>query len=321
MAMNQQLFRVVVLVGSLRAGSLSRKLARELIRRAPPGLACELLEIGQLPLYNEDLEKPAAPSAWTEFRSAVKQADALLFVTPEYNRSIPGCLKNALDVGSRPPNANAFDGKPAAVVSVTPYKLGAFGANHALRQTFVFLNMPVMQQPEAYIGKAGELFDAQEKLTDDEAAALCDRFMLSFASWVKTVQDGGERDFAAFLERRQEIASAYVRGDGAPLAAIVTERDPATFFGPNGKVETGAARVAESYARGAKMFGEGSTTQLEILQSGASGKLAFWTGLQHAIVEDEKKGKTKMTLRITEIFRFEDGEFQLVHRQADPAKT
>jgi ketosteroid isomerase-like protein len=144
--------------------------------------------------------------------------------------------------------------------------------------------------------------------------------MQAFTSWIKTVQSGAEHDFEAFLKRRQEIASAYVRGDGAPLAAIVTELDPATFYGPSGAWETGAKAVAESYARGAKTFGESSSTRLEILQSGASGKLAFWTGLQHASVADEKDRKTEMILRVTEVFRLEDGDFKLVHRHADPAK-
>jgi NAD(P)H-dependent FMN reductase/ketosteroid isomerase-like protein len=316
-----QSIRVAVVVGSLRAGSISRKVARALMQHAPQGLSCELLEIGDLPIYNEDLEQAAAPSAWTRFRSDVKRADALLFVTPEYNRSIPGCLKNALDVGSRPEQANVFDGKPAAVVSVTPYRLGAFGANHALRQTFVFLNMPVMQQPEAYIAEAGALFDAADGLKDDKAAARFDKFMRAFTSWINTVRGGAEHDFEAFLKRRQEIASAYVRGEGAPLAAILTEVDPATFYGPSGNWETGAKVVAESYARGAKTFGDSSSTRLQILQSGASGTLAFWTGLQHASVQDEKNGKTEMTLRVTEVFRFEDGDFKLVHRHADAAKT
>src|SRR3954463_2415058 len=144
--------RVAVLVGSLRRESFSRKIARAVMERAPANVECRIVEIGALPLYNEDLEQ-SPPAAWQDFRAELRESDAVLFVTPEYNRSIPGCLKNALDVGSRPPKQSVFDGVPAAVVSVTPYKLGAFGANHALRQTFVFLNMPVLQQPEAYVGR------------------------------------------------------------------------------------------------------------------------------------------------------------------------
>lgn len=141
---------VAVCIGSLRKASFSRKVANALIAQAPASLSCRIVEIGDLPLYNEDLDGDP-PESWTRFRSEIANSDAILFVTPEYNRSMPGCLKNAVDVGSRPAGKNLFDGLPAAVVSVTPYKLGAFGANHALRQTFVFLNLLVMQQPEAYI--------------------------------------------------------------------------------------------------------------------------------------------------------------------------
>jgi NAD(P)H-dependent FMN reductase len=174
---------VAFIVGSLRAASYSRMLAKALIAQAPKSLACRTVEIGDLPLYNQDLdEKP--PAAWARFRKEMGDADAIVFVTPEYNRSIPGCLKNAIDVGSRPPNKSVFNGMPAGVVSVTPYKLGAFGANHALRQTFVFLNMPVMQQPEAYIGGVADLFDDKGKLISKETATFLKKFMTAFAQWV-----------------------------------------------------------------------------------------------------------------------------------------
>jgi NAD(P)H-dependent FMN reductase len=114
----------------------------------------------------------------------MKPAQAVLFVTPEYNRSIPGGLKNAVDVASRPPGQSTLDGKPAAVVSVTPYQLGAFGANHALRQTFSFLNMPVMQQPEAYLGNAGNLFDDKGQLKAQDTREFLTKFMSAFESWV-----------------------------------------------------------------------------------------------------------------------------------------
>jgi NAD(P)H-dependent FMN reductase len=175
---------VAIVVGSLRAASFSRKVAHALVAHAPKTLRCSFAEIGDLPLYNEDLDdKP--PPTWSRFRKAIGAADAVLFVTPEYNRSIPGCLKNAVDVGSRPQGQNVFDGMPTAVVSVTPYKMGAFGANHALRQTFVFLNMPVMQQPEAYIGDVAKLFDDSGQLASDETAAFLDKFMNAFSQWIE----------------------------------------------------------------------------------------------------------------------------------------
>jgi NAD(P)H-dependent FMN reductase len=178
---------VAVIVGSLRRASFSRMIAKELIRLAPEALHCAIVEIGDLPLYNEDLDEDP-PASWSRFRGDIGKADALLFVTPEYNRSVPGCLKNAIDVGSRPQGKNAYDGMPAGVVSVTPYGMGAFGANHALRQTFVFLNMPVMQQPEAYIGNVGDLLDEDGKLKTGDTPEFLAKFMRAFGSWVTTVR-------------------------------------------------------------------------------------------------------------------------------------
>jgi NAD(P)H-dependent FMN reductase len=176
-------YRVAVLVGSLRKESLTRKAANALIAVAPATLDCSIVEIGDLPLYNEDLEQNV-PAPWSRFRSDITSRDAVLFLTPEYNRSMPGCLKNAIDVGSRPGGKSVFDKVPAGVVSVTPYKLGAFGANHAVRQTFVFLNMPAMQQPEAYVSDAANLFDEKGALKNDETRAFFTKFMEAFARWV-----------------------------------------------------------------------------------------------------------------------------------------
>jgi len=174
---------VAVLVGSLRKDSLNRKMAHALAELAPAALKLGIVEIGQLPLYNAD-EDTNPPAAWTTFRERVRAADALLFVTPEFNRSVPGALKNALDVGSRPSGRSAFSGKPGAIVSVSPGALGAFGANHHLRQSLVFLNVPAMPQPEAYVGGAGQLFDATGKLVNDGTRKFLEQFMQAFAAWV-----------------------------------------------------------------------------------------------------------------------------------------
>jgi chromate reductase len=176
---------VVVLVGSLRKESFSRKMANALRKLAPPSLALEIVEIGQLPLYNPDLDEGNPPAEWAAFRARVAKADAALFVTPEYNRSVPGALKNALDVGSRPSGKSAWNAKPCGVVSVSPGHLSAFGANHHLRQSLVFLNMPAMQQPEAYIGGAAALFDAQGKLTNDSTRDFLKKFVDAFAAWAE----------------------------------------------------------------------------------------------------------------------------------------
>lgn len=176
-------YKVAVLVGSLRAGSLTRKLARALMALAPDDLACEIVEIGDLPIYNEDLEAQAPP-AWTRFRNAVRAADGILLVTPEYNRSIPGCLKNAIDVGSRPYGENVFDGRAGAVISQTPGAMGGFGANHAVRQPLVYLNVPVMQQPEAYIANTSALFGEDGAITREDTRVFLAEFMKAYGAWM-----------------------------------------------------------------------------------------------------------------------------------------
>ena len=177
---------LAVIVGSLRRDSFSRRLARGLMSVAPAGLTGAVVEIGDLALYNQDFDTDGtSPAAYARFRDEVRAADAVLFVTPEYNRSVPGALKNALDVGSRPYGQSAWSGKPAAVVSCTPGAMGGFGANHALRQSLVFLDMPAMQQPEAYIGGADKLFDTDGKLNNEGTGKFLEKIMLTFAAWVE----------------------------------------------------------------------------------------------------------------------------------------
>ena len=176
-------FDVVVFVGSLRKDSINRKVANALAEIAPSDLKLSIIDIGQLPLYNQD-EDENPPSAWAAFRERVRAADAVLFVTPEYNRSVPAALKNALDVGSRPYGKSVWNGKPGAVVSASPGAIGAFGANHHLRQSLVFLNVPTMHQPEAYIGGADKLFDNSGKLTNESTRDFLRKFMQAFAAWI-----------------------------------------------------------------------------------------------------------------------------------------
>ncbi len=181
--MNNHTVDVAVLVGSLRRDSWTRKVARTLIELAPPELKLEIVETGELPHYNQDLEEHVPP-AWAAFRKRMHAARAFLFATPEYNRSVPGFLKNAIDVGSRPYGQSVWDGKPTAVISVSPGALGAFGANHHLRQMFVFLNMPTMQQPEAYVGGANKLFDDTGRMVNDSTREFLRKFMQAFAGWI-----------------------------------------------------------------------------------------------------------------------------------------
>jgi chromate reductase len=177
---------VILIVGSLRKEAFSRKTANALQELAPPSMQLEVLEIRGLPLYDPDLED-AAPPKWVDFRTRLRKADAVLFVTPEYNRSIPGALKNALDVASRPYGKSAWDGKPAAIVSVSPGLLGAFGANHHLRQALVFLNMPTLQQPEVYLSRVRELFDETGRLTNESTRDFLRSFLEAFEAWIEAL--------------------------------------------------------------------------------------------------------------------------------------
>jgi chromate reductase, NAD(P)H dehydrogenase (quinone) len=178
---------VAVLIGSLRKDSLNRKMANALIAMAPPSLALKEAPIRDLPLYDSDLEGANVPAAWTAFRQHVKAADAVLFVTPEYNRSVPGGLKNAIDVGSRPYGSSVWGGKPGAVVSVSPGAIGGFGANHNLRQSFVFLDIVPLQQPEAYVGSAGKLFAADGSIVVAETRDFMAKYLDAFAKWIERV--------------------------------------------------------------------------------------------------------------------------------------
>jgi chromate reductase len=174
---------VAVIVGSLRKESINRKVANALVELAPATLKLSIIEIGHLPIYNQDGDENP-PAAWVEFRERIRTADAVLFVAPEHNRSVPAALKNALDVGSRPYGKNAWDGKPGAVVSASPSGIGGFGANHHLRQSLVFLNVPAMAQPEAYLGGADKFFDADGKLANDGTRKFLENFMQAYASWI-----------------------------------------------------------------------------------------------------------------------------------------
>lgn len=174
---------VAVLIGSLRRDSLNRRLANALPSLAPGRLHLRIVEIGDLAFYNADIEAEA-PAPWRSFRDTIRTSDAVLFITPEYNRSVPAVLKNAIDVGSRPYGQAAWSGKPAAIISTSPGALGAFGANHHLRQSLVFLNMPPMQQPEAYIGGIDKLFDGSGDIGNEATAEFLSRYLQAFACWI-----------------------------------------------------------------------------------------------------------------------------------------
>ena len=177
-------YKVAVLVGSLRKQSINRKVALALAELAPANLKLVIIEIGDLPLYSEDIDTDAPPAAYKAFREKVRATDSVLFVTPEYNRSVPGVLKNAIDVGSRPYGKSVWSGKPGAVISASPGAIGGFGANHHLRQSLVFLDVPCMQQPEAYLSGAGSAFDEAGHLSESVKPFL-QGFINAYGHWVE----------------------------------------------------------------------------------------------------------------------------------------
>jgi chromate reductase len=190
MNQDQTRHRIAIVVGSLREGSLNRKLAQAICGSVPHSLECSILEIGDLPLYDPDLDREP-PAPWARFRQELGACDGVLFVTPEYNRGIPSALKNAIDVGSRPYGHSAWAKKPTAVVTGSPGGLGGYGCNHQLRQCCVFLDMPVMQQPEAYVGHlADEKFGPDGQITDESLAKLVSTLGEAFAAWVQLIHAG-----------------------------------------------------------------------------------------------------------------------------------
>ncbi len=180
-------YKIAIIVGSLREGSVNRKVARSICALRNDNLDCTMIEIGDLPLYNQDSDANP-PEQYVRFREQIAQADGVLFVSPEYNRGIPGVLKNAIDVGSRPYGASVFDKKPAAIVTASPGAIGGFGANHQIRQACVFLNMPVMQQPEAYLGHVtDDSFDGDGCLKDGPLKDLITKLAHAFHDWVDMI--------------------------------------------------------------------------------------------------------------------------------------
>jgi chromate reductase len=185
--MNVANHKIAILVGSIRKDSINRKVARSICAIRGDNLDCEMIEIGDLPLYNQDLDGNP-PEQWVRFREQVAAADGVLFCTPEYNRSVPGVLKNAIDVGSRPYGQSVFDQKPAAIVTASPGAIGGFGANHHLRQSCVFLNMPVMAQPEAYLGHVtDDSFDSDGCLREGPLKGVVTKLAHAFHDWVDMV--------------------------------------------------------------------------------------------------------------------------------------
>ena len=181
--------KIGILVGSLRKESFSKKIAANVAALFPEGYETEFVEIGNLPFYNQDDDNENNVLAeYTKLRNKIKELDAVLFITPEYNRSVPAVLSNALDIGSRPYGASVWNGKPAAIISQSPGNLGGFGANHHLRQILVCLNMPVVQQPEAYLGNTATLLDENGKVKEQGTVQFLQSFVDAFVDLIKRYQ-------------------------------------------------------------------------------------------------------------------------------------
>ena len=180
-------YKIAIVVGSLRNDSINLKVAKSLCAMAHERLDCDIVPIGGLPLYNQESDGDP-PEQYVRFRDEIAAADGVLFVTPEYNRGVPGVLKNAVDVGSRPYGKSVWNQKPAAIVSASPGSIGGFGANHQLRQAAVFLNMPVMQHPEAYLGHVNDdSFDADGCLKEGPLKDLILSLSKAFGDWVHLI--------------------------------------------------------------------------------------------------------------------------------------
>jgi chromate reductase len=180
---------VLGFAGSLRAGSLNRALLRAAQDVAPAGMTIDTFDLIEVPLYNADVEAAGDPPGVTAFKDAIRRADAVLFVTPEYNHGVPGVMKNAVDWASRPPRGAPLNGKPVGIIGASPGQVGTARAQSQLRQAFEFTNSYVMPQPEILVFRASEKFDADGKLTDEKTRELLGKYLVALHAWILRVRD------------------------------------------------------------------------------------------------------------------------------------
>ncbi len=188
--------RILGIPGSLRRQSYNRAVLRVATQLLPQGVTMDVFDIDGLPGFNEDEEKNP-PAKVTELKKRIREADAILFATPEYNYSVPGVLKNAIDWASRPYGDSAWNGKPVAIMGASVGAIGTARAQYHLRQMFVFLNMYPLNQPEVMIGNASSRFDAQGNLTDDASKQLIQKLLQGLADWTRKLRADSTRDLAA----------------------------------------------------------------------------------------------------------------------------
>lgn len=178
--------KILVLMGSFRKESFSKSVANYVVQSLPEGYEAEFAVLDALPLFNQDYDDDGTtPQSWIEFRAQVRECDAVLFVTPEHNRSFPAVIKNALDIASRPAGESVWGRKPAAIISVSPGRIGGALCNQHLRQPLTFLNLRLMLQPEMYVSDVTNLLDENGVLVDDSTKKHLDRFTEAFISWIK----------------------------------------------------------------------------------------------------------------------------------------
>jgi chromate reductase len=175
---------VVVIVGSLRKQSFSLKIAKAFAKLAPASLKLNVLTLEGLSFFNQDLEA-TPPADWVKFRETLQASDAILFVTPEYNRSISGVLKNAIDVASRPYGKSSFLGKPVGIVSNSPGPLGGIAAAMNLKQLLPGISGPILQQPEIYLNHIGEAFDESGEIVKETITPVLKAYVEAFAAFVE----------------------------------------------------------------------------------------------------------------------------------------
>lgn len=178
--------KIGVLVGSVRKGAYSRAVAEAIMSMLPEAYTANIIEIADLPMFNQDYDaENRTPPEWQRFRKDIAESDAYLFVTPEYNRSFPALLKNALDTASRPYGQNVWSDKPGAVASVSPGAIGGMAANHHLRQVLSFLNVYTMQQPECYVSNIASALDDKGNVNDEGTIEFLKSFTNAFVHWVE----------------------------------------------------------------------------------------------------------------------------------------
>jgi chromate reductase len=175
---------IVVIVGSLRKESFTLKIANALAKLAPPSLKLDVVTLNGISFFNQDLEA-APPADWTAFREKIQKSDGVIFVTPEYNRAIPGVLKNAIDVASRPYGKSSFQGKPTGIISNSPGPLGGVSAAKTLQNVLPGITGPILGQPEIYLNGVGDAFDDKGELTKESLKTVLKQYIDAYAAFVE----------------------------------------------------------------------------------------------------------------------------------------